>query len=615
MLYTGPAYHSFFRLCIVVAVWLSYIMVGNAQISPGKLTRAHASLEGISNCTKCHELGAKISEQKCLDCHQPLRNRINQNKGFHTSVGVKGKQCISCHSEHHGLTFEMVRFDVKNFNHSLTGYELKGAHKGVDCAQCHAPANMTDIKLKLNPDTYLGLNPSCISCHEDKHQKTLGNDCSKCHNTEKFVPASGFNHDKTAFPLSGAHVHVQCTDCHKTEIRNGKDFQQFSGVQHKNCNACHKDPHQGNYVDALPICHSTESFSKMKSTSAFNHSLTGFVLEGKHKVLDCKKCHDKRSGTKDNYQEFISEKNITCLTCHEDVHENKFGPDCRTCHEQQSFSIKKIPKPFDHNLTGYTLSGKHSTTDCRKCHTQPYMTADIKHDACKDCHQDYHEGEFAHLEKNDCHSCHDTNGFTETSFDFERHALSGFPLEGAHFATPCNACHLENNTRWTFRDIGSGCIDCHNNIHQGFIPQKYIPNNDCTKCHDSNSWSSIRFDHHQTEFTLEGQHQITSCTSCHWKEKNDINTQRFAQLEQRCASCHNNIHGAQFQENGVTDCRKCHGFNKWDKSNFNHDHTRFKLEGAHQLLECKKCHPAEMDQGVQKVVYKTGKIACADCHN
>ena len=96
-----------------------------AQLSPGKLTKAHSKLEGLANCTQCHTIGAKISEQKCLDCHKELKGRISSKKGYHVSSAVKGKECITCHSEHHGLNFDMVRFDKKTFDHKLTCYELK----------------------------------------------------------------------------------------------------------------------------------------------------------------------------------------------------------------------------------------------------------------------------------------------------------------------------------------------------------------------------------------------------------------------------------------------------------------------------------------------------------
>lgn len=604
-----------FNISLTAFIVSLSLIASKAQISPGKLTKAHTSLEGISNCTTCHDLGAKISEQKCLDCHKPLKNRIAQNKGYHVSKDVKGKDCITCHSEHHGVKFEMIRFDKKNFNHNLTGYELKGAHKKVnDCAKCHADDHIADFKIKQNNNTYLGLDPKCISCHDDYHQKTMDYDCAKCHNYDTFAPATLFNHNKTDFPLTGGHANVDCAKCHKVEIKNGKKFQQFANTPFKNCNSCHKDPHHGNFGTDCKSCHSVESFSKMKTTSVFNHSLTGFNLEGKHKTIDCKKCHDNRPGTKDTYKEFAGNNNITCLTCHKDIHESKLGNDCITCHTQQTFGIKNIPKIFNHDLTGYILEGKHTAVDCRKCHTQTYMTAALAHDACKNCHQDYHKGDFATLPDNDCISCHNTAGFVGSSFDFERHEKSVFPLKGAHQATPCFECHKSDGTQWKFRNIGSQCIDCHDNIHKGFITDKFIPKNDCAACHNNDNWASIDFDHQLTNFQLLGKHQTTSCKSCHFKAVNNKVTQQFINLDQQCASCHDNIHGSQFEAAGVTDCKRCHGFEKWDRSNFNHDNTRFKLEGAHVTVDCNKCHQPITTNGVTTVLYRNGNLACTDCH-
>lgn len=81
-----------------------------------------------------------------------------------------------------------------------------------------------------------------------------------------------------------------------------------------------------------------------------------------------------------------------------------------------------------------------------------------------------------------------------------------------------------------------------------------------------------------------------------------------------CAACHENIHGNQFEEAGVTDCKKCHGFNKWDSSNFNHNNAAFKLDGAHINVACNKCHQEAWVNGKKNVTYKTGKLECVDCH-
>lgn len=608
-------FHRFITIHLVVVFLFLIIPCGVfSQLSPGKLTKAHSSLEGLSNCTLCHDLGAKISEKKCLSCHTHLQQKITQNKGYHVSKDIKGKACISCHSEHHGVNFEMVRFDKKTFNHNLTGYELKGAHKKIDCTQCHSPENISDPVLKKNKKTYLGLTTTCTSCHEDYHQKTLSNQCSNCHGMESFKPASGFDHSNTGFPLTGGHKGVSCTECHKTETKNNKKFQHFADVPFKNCNSCHKDPHNGSFGKDCKSCHSVESFHKIKASSAFNHSVTGFELEGKHRTLDCKKCHDNRPGTVDLYKEFAAVKEVKCLTCHEDSHNNKFGENCTSCHSQNSFAIKGNKKDFNHELTGYSLTGRHKEVDCRKCHTETYMTAPLAHNECKKCHSDYHKGDFAGLAENDCKVCHSTDGFAGSSFDFERHEKSTFPLRGAHLATPCTACHKKDGQNWKFREIGKSCIQCHDNIHKGFISEKYMPENNCALCHGNENWGSVTFDHNNTTFQLIGKHLRTECRSCHFEIREGKTYQQFSNLDTKCASCHDNVHGNQFEESGITDCKRCHGFERWDRSNFNHDNTRFKLEGAHLNVNCNECHKAEVVDGKSTIIYKIGKLTCADCH-
>ena len=104
-------------LLFIISVFCSYSF---AQISPGDLTKAHADLEGMSNCTKCHELGEKVYNSKCLDCHTEIKSLINSGKGYHSGTDVKGKECFSCHSEHHGRNFRIVNFDSKNFLKSTT---------------------------------------------------------------------------------------------------------------------------------------------------------------------------------------------------------------------------------------------------------------------------------------------------------------------------------------------------------------------------------------------------------------------------------------------------------------------------------------------------------------
>ena len=583
------------------------------QLSPGKLSKAHSQLEGMSNCTACHDLGSKISETKCLNCHAPLKEKIQKNRGYHVSSEVRGKTCITCHSEHHGVNFQMVRFNTKTFNHNLTKYELKGKHKTVDCASCHAQTNIVDKRLKNNKNTFLGLETACVNCHADEHKKTLGQDCAKCHDFNSFKPATLFNHAKTDFPLIGAHVKLECISCHKVENKAGDSFQNFANVPFKNCVSCHNDPHKGSFGTNCKACHSESSFHNIKE-SGFNHNVTGFALVGKHKSLDCAKCHDNRAGPSGKHKEFAQVSLITCTTCHKDVHDGKFGLDCKKCHNENSFKFKSSSGDFDHNLTGFELEGQHATVDCKKCHKSGNMTKTLPHQTCNACHTDYHNGQFVATKYKDCAACHTVSGFDKSLFSIEDHQNSAFPLTGAHLATECTACHMKTD-QWDFRKIGSKCIDCHTNIHDGFLDVKYLPEKNCVSCHNTDEWQKVTFDHDQSNFKLIGKHELTKCASCHFildKERKVI--QKFKQLSLDCVSCHNNVHGDQFNLNGKTDCGRCHKPESWSAGLFEHNSARFKLEGAHVELECNMCHKVEIANGNEIVRYRTGKLVCIDCH-
>ncbi len=611
------------HIILLFSVFITMLWSSRAwsQLSPGKLTKAHTKLEGLNNCTQCHDIGNKISEQKCLNCHKELKSRITANKGYHVSSQIKGKACIVCHSEHHGINFDMIRFDEKTFNHTLTGYELKGGHKTQikDCRDCHKPDNITSATIKAKPGTFLGLDQKCLSCHADRHEKTLSSDCTSCHNMNDFKPATLFNHAKTAFPLAGAHQNVSCVSCHKIENKAGRQFQHFTEIAHKNCASCHKDVHSNAFGTNCKACHNEVSFHKISPSKSFNHQVTGFVLEGKHKDLDCKKCHDNRNNSVGSFQEFSKVNEINCATCHEDAHNGKFGLDCKSCHNQSTFKLNTnnagALAKFDHNKTDFVLEGKHIDVDCRKCHKSD-LTDALPHNTCNACHSDYHNNDFvSSMEKYpDCASCHTTDGFSPSLFTLEQHDQSKFKLTGAHQATACFACHFKQD-KWVFKNIGSACIDCHKDIHDGFIDKKYYAASSCEQCHSTDAWNTVKFDHGQTAFQLLGKHATIACSQCHIDKTVNPIKQTFAELNKDCVHCHINVHGNQFEKDGLTNCNRCHGFESWDNTNFNHDNTNFPLQGGHVGVECVKCHrDVSIVDGKEVRKYKMSKFECIDCH-
>lgn len=589
------------------------------QISPGDLTKAHADLEGISNCTQCHEIGNKVLDRLCLECHGEIQELVNKKSGYHGNPKVVKQDCAECHGEHNGRKFDMIRFDEDAFDHNLTGYELEGKHETVDCRKCHTPDNIQDLNIKKNKETFLGLDEACLSCHDDYHQGTLAEDCRQCHDMQGFEPAPLFDHDDSEFALKGEHRDVDCIECHQITTRNGFEFQEFTGLEFNDCVSCHEDSHNEQLPGQCAQCHTESSFNEFAGMDNFDHNLTRFELRGSHKTTECFTCHKSISDPLLVFQDQRNVNENSCISCHEDVHNGTYGTDCVKCHRETSFLSLRDMDFFDHNVTDYPLQGKHTAIDCRECHKKRFSTP-IDFIACNNCHSDYHEGEFTENGITpDCVTCHSLEkGFDYSLYTLEKHQETKFPLEGAHIATPCFACHVdERKDRWAFREMGTDCVDCHEDIHQGFIDEKFYPKDDCRYCHSNKAWAEVAFDHSKTDWPLDGKHLEVDCRECHFTE-NENNpkeiVQEFTNLNTECYTCHENVHGTVFEVNGITDCASCHVTDSWYPKRFNHDITDFPLEGEHDKIACSSCHEVTNAAGEVETIYKLEKFRCIDCH-
>ncbi len=76
------------------------------QLSPGKLSQAHAALDSSGGCLECHRTGRGVDPGRCLSCHDLLSERIVAGAGLHARVDRE--RCESCHIEHHGRDFDLV---------------------------------------------------------------------------------------------------------------------------------------------------------------------------------------------------------------------------------------------------------------------------------------------------------------------------------------------------------------------------------------------------------------------------------------------------------------------------------------------------------------------------
>jgi len=490
-----------------------------------------------------------------------------------------------------------------------------------NCTQCHVLGNKVSSEKCLTCHTEI---QSRISNSRGYHSSAdvKGKECFTCHsehNGKNFklirLETTTFDHKLTGFPLSVPHAKKECKDCHVAKFIADPKLKAkkatYLGVGTE-CLTCHADYHLKTLPATCLDCHTAEAF---KPASKFSHDKAKFRLLGKHKNIDCLKCHKLETIDGKKFQEFRGVQFSNCTSCHKDPHNNKFGQNCSQCHNEESFQVVKGVDKFDHNKTNFKLEEKHLGINCKACHKTKF-TDPLKYARCSDCHVDYHNKQFA---KNgvspDCATCHTVKGFTQFSYTIEQHNSSVFPLQGVHSAIPCFECHKKQE-KWSFREIGKECKDCHKDIHQNFIQTKYYPQSDCKVCHKEQRWADVSFDHSKTDFKLTGAHDKEGCRACHFKkDKFGVAQQKFQGLSKNCTDCHNDNHYKQFEKGGVTNCLECHNTVSWKESMFDHNNAAFKLDGKHSNVPCAKCHKPTQDGSVIYVKYKLKEFKCESCHS
>ena len=515
---------------------------------------------------------AQISPGPLAKAHAHLEGIANCTQCHTIGKAVTNKKCLDCHKEIQSLVTQKRGFHIS-----------------------------ASVK-----------NKNCVECHNDHHG-------------EKFdmirFDQKKFDHNSTGYKLEGAHSKIECKDCHKpSNIKDNnikKRIDTFLGLQ-RNCKSCHKDYHQNTLGDKCASCH---NLTKFRPANGFDHNKSKFKLKGAHQQQECIECHKKSTKNGVEYQAFNGLNFSSCVSCHKDVHNGKFGINCLKCHNENSFKQPNLANgSFNHNATDYPLTGKHIGVDCKLCHKGNSFTNPINFTQCKNCHKDFHNGDFV---KNgvspDCKECHTLeNPFTFTTYTIDKHIKSDFQLDGSHVATACISCH-KSEEKWKFKFSENNCVDCHKDVHIGKISEQYYPKNDCKKCHSTELWSRISFDHTATGWKLEGKHATATCKDCHFKkdDKTQVVTQKFKGLTNQCVQCHDNIHGTQFETNGVTNCIECHKSSiNWQTNNFDHSKTKFPLDGKHVSLTCNACHKdVQLINNKETRIYKLNKLRCIDCHS
>jgi len=552
---------------------LAFAPTAPAQLlSPGKLIASHGDLDGVRNCTRCHQLGERgVANAKCLDCHKSIAQRIAQKKGFHATIG--DRTCGECHKDHFGTDFDAVHFDTVGFDHrAKTGFDLAGGHARTACRDCHRPEYVVEAAVRQEAgehgrlaSTYLGLATTCVGCHrdDDPHSGQFPNQgCEDCHSEVDWKKPDRFDHAKTRYPLRGKHADAACRDCH-TPIPGRKGALKLTGLEFGTCAACHQqdDPHAGQF--AARRCDECHSEVGWKNLTRFDHSATKYPLTGRHLDVDCQKCHAPLPGRR-GAMRLTGLEFGACLACHrsDDPHGGRLGTACNDCHTTAGWRATggaDFERKFDHARTRFALHGKHATVPCAACHdparprdqdialtfvaatrTRAYPVPLA--DQCTSCHVDYHAGAFARSPGGlECKNCHGEDAWLPTDYDIARHNRDArYELTGAHRAAPCVACHKSaalGQQTLVFRIAEQDCVACHraNDPHG-----EQFAGRSCDSCHDTRAFRIAAFDHSKTRYPLDGAHRIVACAACHPSVPGPGGKpmRKYRPLGMTCRDCH-----------------------------------------------------------------------------
>ncbi|MCF8413574.1 MAG: hypothetical protein K9G44_09180, partial [Melioribacteraceae bacterium] len=547
----------------------------------------------ISDCFSCHSQDTYSGlSQDCFSCHEQDYNTTTDLN--HIALGFP-TDCIQCHTTNPG-------WSPAQFLSHNDFYELLGAHAAIaqDCNSCHSQG-------------FQGTPNTCFGCHESDYNATndpshlssnFSQDCEECHSQNAWEPST-FDHDNQNFPIySGEHTGEwdKCSDCHT----NPTNFQVFT------CTDCHEhnqnemnSEHSGingySYQStACYSCHPTGS-----EESSFNHSNTGFPLEGAHVANTCEDCH--ASG--------FSNTSSDCISCHTTNFNSTTDPNHlalsfpQTCDECHTTQPGWSPASYTNHDNVYPLVGAHAViaNNCNDCHTDYNNTPNT----CFGCHEtDYNStGDPAHLSagfSQNCEDCHNPNAWEPSTFD---HDNQFFPIYlGKHSGEwdNCSDCHNVPSSYQVFT-----CIDCHehnqtdmNSEHAGINGYSY-ESNSCYACHPTGEKEGT-FDHASTGFPIDGAHVENSCNDCH--------ATGYTNTSSDCVSCHSSEYTSTTNPNHQTlsfsqTCDECHTTQQgWSPAIMSNHSDFYSLTGAHNTIasDCNSCHEGN---------YTSNKSECNDCHS
>lgn len=420
----------------------------------------------------------------------------------------------------------------------------------------------------------------CVNCHraafeaalQPRHTGLFPTECTGCHATSAWVPASASHHNW--FPLRNKHAAIPCISCHTRGYVSGSTPSDCAACHQSNYDAATAPPHTG-FPTACQTCHTDAGWKP----SLFTHP---WPLQGNHAATACSNCH---TGNPPRY----AGTSHDCVSCHRAAYDSATSPPhasystaCNICHTPSGWK----PSVFNHT---WPLQGKHATADCGACHTgTPPRWAGTPTD-CVSCHRPAYDAATAPSHAGYptvCATCHTALGWKPSVFN---HPWS---LQGTHATTDCPKCHTGNPPRWA--GTPTECVSCHlaNYTRAAAPPHAGLPVN-CQTCHGPVAWKPWTGSH--TWWTFEGAHTSVACAGCHTGSP-----PRWAGTPTNCAGCHL----ADFQRSTYPGhqtfpqtCDDCHSKAAWKPATGLHPEAKFPIASgrhANAGITCTSCHIAAL---------------------
>ncbi len=255
-------------------------------LSPGPLSRAHASLEGDTHCSSCHSSGKRVDQNACFKCHTELGSRVAAGQGLH-GAAIPRQPCEQCHVEHLGAApaDQVARRRPDEPRPRAHRLAAERRPPGAACTKCHTKTDLgrlDDLPRPLDDvhDVPQGSARRTIRCklHELPRRDGV---------VQPEILPQGFNHELarassyTARTRSGRvrQVPLEPAEIHGPPVR-------------RSAATATKIPTREGSARPAPTATTTPAWKPVTFRGA-NAKHPGVSLANGHAAVACRTCHDR----------------------------------------------------------------------------------------------------------------------------------------------------------------------------------------------------------------------------------------------------------------------------------------------------------------------------------